>query len=132
MKRTALIAVGIVLHLAAWNLGLAAFLWFGTRPSPIENYGIILGWGLALYVAGLYRTPLAAMPLCMCIYMLWALVISLLGIQRVAGGFPLAISILIIFGRAFIFATPIALNWLIQTAMRRSAWLRFGDPGQAG
>jgi hypothetical protein len=61
---------GSVLNIAAWNLGFYLFLWLRTRPSPVENYGIIAGWGLALYVAGLYRTSLGAMPISAAIYTL--------------------------------------------------------------
>ena len=66
--------IGAVLNAAAWNLGLFLLLSIASSDhSPAENYGIIAGWGLALYAAGLYRPPLGAMPLCLLMYAVYGL-----------------------------------------------------------
>jgi len=109
--------IGAILNIAAWNLGLYLFVWLGSPPSPVENYGIIAGWGLALYAAGLYRTPLGSVPLCALIYLSWGIVSAMVG-HPVARDLPPTGYALAIFGRALVFASPVALNWIVQLVVK--------------
>lgn len=128
-QRTKPSLVGAILNIAAWNLGLYLFLWLGSRPSPVENYGIIAGWGLALYAAGLYRTPLRAAPLCALIYLPWGIVSALMG-HPAGKDLPRTGFVVVLLGRALVFASPIALNWIIQLTIKRTPWFNYGEATQ--
>lgn len=115
--------VGVALNIAAWNLGVFLFLWLGSRPSPVENYGIIAGWGLALYAAAVYRTPFRAVPLSVLIYFVWSYAAAIVGVQPISRDFPATIYALIVVGRGLVFASPIVLNWVVQRVVKRTSWL---------
>lgn len=104
---------GAVLNIVMWNLGLSLFRWFGDRSSPVENYGIIAGWGIALYAAGLFKSPISAMPLCMFIYIVWEFVGMATGRIHFSTDLPATAHVFVILGRSIIFASPIALNWVV-------------------
>jgi hypothetical protein len=125
-QKTKLSLIGAILNIAAWNLGLYLFVWFGSPPSPVENYGIIAGWGLALYAAGLYRTPLLAAPLCALIYLPWPVVSALVG-NPTARNLPRTGFALVLLGRALVFASPIAVNWIVQLTVKRTPWFNRGE-----
>ena len=103
---------GIVLHIAIWNLAIWAFVSQVANTSPGENYGIIAGWGLTLYLAGVIETPISAVPWLVIFCMAWEMIL------RAGANSPLdlpyGVYALTSIGRALVFASPIAINWIVK------------------
>jgi len=125
--------IGAVLNAAAWNLVLFLLLSIASSDhSPAENYGIIAGWGLALYAAGLYRPPLGAMPLCLLMYAVWASIRAIWFGQAAAADLPPAVYALVGVARALVFASPVGVNWIVQLTIARAARMRWFSQAPLG
>jgi hypothetical protein len=119
MTHSKRLVLGTLMNIAVWEF----LIWFAkvqtAASSPGENYGIILAWGVSLYVASLVDTPLIAAAVCVLLSALWQVTF---GWSRVFNGdMPNWVGILVVLARAGVFASPIALNRLVQFVLQAAS-----------
>jgi hypothetical protein len=110
-KRTLLISTG--LNAVVWLSVVEFFRWQGNGNGVWVNYGIVAGWGLSLYAASLYRSPiLASVPT-------FALFAAVELWRSTPASIPQPDATLVVLARALVFASPILLNSVVQTFVGR-------------
>jgi hypothetical protein len=118
---------GALLHSISWfTADFLATYSFSDSPSRLA-YGLLCSWWAALYVGFVGRITLASLPLA---FMIYAVVMCVYGVfkfdlihSKFLSQDSASLAIWLLLG-ALVFITPIVVNYVVQTVLRRFGFNR--------